>query len=65
MTRPRILALFGTRVIFGAERANIEALAALSDQDCEVLCLVRHESWNDHVAAALAARGLALSLIHI
>lgn len=57
--RPRILALFGARVIFGAERGNIEALAALRDQGCEILCLVRHESWNDHIPAALAARGLA------
>jgi glycosyltransferase involved in cell wall biosynthesis len=57
--RPRILALFGARVIFGSERGNIEALAALRDNGCEVLCLVRHEPWNDHVPAALAARGLA------
>jgi glycosyltransferase involved in cell wall biosynthesis len=51
--------LFGARVIFGAERENIEVLAALNDQGCEVLCLVRHESWNDHIPAALASRGLA------
>lgn len=57
--KPRILALFGARVLFGAERASIETLAALQDQGCEVLCLVRHEAWNDHVPAALAARGLA------
>jgi glycosyltransferase involved in cell wall biosynthesis len=53
------LALFGARVIFGAERENIESLAALREQGCEVLCLVRHEDWNDHVPAALDARGLA------
>jgi glycosyltransferase involved in cell wall biosynthesis len=58
-SRPRILALFGARVIFGAERENIETLAALRDQGCDVLCLVRHEAWNDHVPAALAARALA------
>jgi glycosyltransferase involved in cell wall biosynthesis len=56
--RPRILALFGARVIFGAERENIESLAALREQGCEVLCVVRHEGWNDHIPAALAARGL-------
>jgi glycosyltransferase involved in cell wall biosynthesis len=56
--RPRILALFGTRVIFGAERENIEVLSALREQGCKVLCLVRDESWNDHIAAALAERGL-------
>jgi glycosyltransferase involved in cell wall biosynthesis len=53
------LALFGARVIFGAERDNIETLAALREQGCEVLCLVRHEGWNEHVPAALNARGLA------
>jgi glycosyltransferase involved in cell wall biosynthesis len=57
--RPRILALFGARVIFGAERENIETLATLQELGCEVLCLVRHEAWNDHVRAALTARGLA------
>ena len=58
-TKPRILALFGTRVIFGAERENIEVLAALREQGCDVLCLVRHEAGNDHIPAALMARGLA------
>lgn len=57
-SQPRILVLFGARVIFGAERENIETLAALREQGCDVLCLVRHEAWNDHVPAALAARGL-------
>jgi glycosyltransferase involved in cell wall biosynthesis len=59
VTKPRILALFGTRVVFGAERENIEVLAALREKGCDVLCLVRHEAWNDHIPAALAARGLA------
>ena len=58
-SRPRILVLFGAQVIFGAERENIESLAALREQGCEILCLVRHEDWNDHVPAALDARGLA------
>jgi glycosyltransferase involved in cell wall biosynthesis len=58
-TRPRILALFGNRVIFGAERENMETLATLQELGCEVLCLVRHEDWNDDVPAALTARGLA------
>jgi glycosyltransferase involved in cell wall biosynthesis len=57
--RPRVLALFGARVIFGAERENMETLATLQELGCEVLCLVRHEDWNDHVPAALTARGLA------
>src|SRR5262249_46088005 len=50
---------FGSRVIYGAERENIESLAALHERGCEVLCLVRHESWNDHVPTALTARGLS------
>ena len=56
---PRVLSLFGSRVIFGAERENIEVLAALRDQGAEVLCVVRPESWNAHVTDALTARGLA------
>jgi glycosyltransferase involved in cell wall biosynthesis len=61
--QPRILALFGARVIFGAERENIESLAALREQGCEILCLVRHEAWNDAIPKALAARGLACAPI--
>ena len=57
--RPRILALFGARVIFGAERENIESLSALREQGCEVLCLVRDEAWNHAIPEALAAHGLA------
>ncbi len=58
---PRILALFGARVLFGQERANIEALAALRDEGCEVLCVIRPEDWPELLAlsAALGARGLA------
>jgi len=62
-SRPRILALFGARVIFGAERDNIETLAALREQGCEVLCLVRDETWNQAITEALAARGLACAPI--
>lgn len=54
----RVLALFGSRVMMGQERANLEALAALRERGCEVLCLVRHEEWNSHVQAALEARDL-------
>lgn len=57
--RPRILALFGSAVLFGQERGNIEALAALQKQGCEVLCLVRDEAWNKRIPSALEARGLA------
>jgi len=56
--RPRILALFGSAVLFGQERGNIEALAALQEQGCEVLCLIRDEGWSVHIPPALDARGL-------
>ena len=54
---PRILALFGARVILGSERGNIEALSALQEEGCKILCLVRNEKWNDHIAETLSARG--------
>jgi glycosyltransferase involved in cell wall biosynthesis len=57
--RPRILVLFGSAILWGAERANIEALAALKKQGCDVLCLIRDEKWNTLVPLALEARGLA------
>jgi glycosyltransferase involved in cell wall biosynthesis len=59
--RPRILALFGARVIFGQERANITALAALRSQGCDVLCVVRPETWPEllELRARLEAEGLA------
>jgi glycosyltransferase involved in cell wall biosynthesis len=58
---PRIIALFGPRVFFGQERANIEALAALHDRGCEVLCAVRNEDWSELVELRkeLSARGLS------
>ena len=58
---PRILALFGARVLFGQERANIEALAALRDEGCEVLCVIRPEEWPELLAIrkALETRALA------
>ena len=63
---PRVLSLFGSRVIFGAERENIEVLSALRTSGAEVLCVVRPEAWNAHVAEALAARGLkTMTAAHI
>jgi len=56
--RPRILALFGSVVLFGQERGNIEALAALRERGCEILCLVRNDSWNKLIPATLEARDL-------
>ncbi len=59
--RLRILALFGARVVFGQERANIEVLAALQDEGADVLCVIRPEGWPELLAlrGALEARGLA------
>lgn len=57
--RPRILALFGSAMLLGAERANIEVLAALQNEGFDVLCLIRDEKWNTIVPPALEARGLA------
>src|SRR6516162_3525014 len=58
---PRIVALFGPRVFFGQERANVEALAALHDQGCKVVCAVRNENWPELVELRkeLSARGLS------
>lgn len=56
--RPRILALLGGVVLFGQERGNIEALAALKDEGCEVLCLISDAPWNTDIPRALDERGL-------
>ena len=56
---PRVLVLFGSAVIFGAERGNLEALMALKAKGAEVLCLIRDESWSTLVSPALDARGIA------
>lgn len=56
---PRILVLFGSGVIFGAERGNLEALIALKAQGAEILCLIRDETWSHIVPPALDARGIA------
>lgn len=53
---PRILVLFGSTVLFGAERGNLEALTALKRQGAEVLCLINDAHWNADVAPALDAR---------
>lgn len=55
---PRILVLFGSAVVFGAERGNVEALRALKDQGAEILCLVRDESWSAVTPVFLDASGL-------
>jgi glycosyltransferase involved in cell wall biosynthesis len=63
--RLRILALFGARVVFGQERANIEVLAALHDGGADVLCVIRPEEWPELMAlrGALEARGLAWATV--
>ncbi len=59
MAGPRILALLGGAVLFGQERGNIAALAALQEQGCEVLCLLRNDPWAVRLPEALDERGLA------
>jgi glycosyltransferase involved in cell wall biosynthesis len=56
----RIVALFGVRAFFGAERANVETLASLRERGCAVLCVVRDEDWPELIAVRdiLAQRGL-------
>lgn len=56
--KPRILVLFGSDVVFGAERGNVEALRSLKDQGAEILCLIRDENWSTLVPQFLAAHGL-------
>jgi glycosyltransferase involved in cell wall biosynthesis len=57
--RLRILVLFGSAVIFGAERGNLEALMALKAQGAEILCLIRDEIWCTEIPQALDARDIA------
>lgn len=56
---PRILVLFGSGAIFGAERGNLEALSALKSRGAEVLCLIRDETWSHIVPSTLTSRGIA------
>jgi glycosyltransferase involved in cell wall biosynthesis len=58
LSTPRVLALLGGAALFGQERGNIEALAALKDQGCDVLCLVRNDWWAIHLPPVLDANGL-------
>lgn len=57
----RIVALFGTRVLFGQERANVETLVALQERGCAVLCVIRPEPWPEllRLRAFLDSHGLA------
>lgn len=49
-TRPSVIAVFGGRVFFGQERANVEVLSALKDVGCEVTILMRNEKWPEVTA---------------
>lgn len=61
----RIVALFGARVFFGQERANLETLARLREQGCAVLCVVRDEDWPGlaTIREAMAKRGLEVVML--
>ncbi len=54
--KARILVLFGSAAVFGAERGNLEALITLREAGAELLCLVRHEEWCEPVTLALDER---------
>ena len=56
---PRVLVLFGSVVLFGAERGNLEALAALKAEGAQIHCLVSDERWNKIVPPILDERGFA------
>src|SRR5713101_2346133 len=56
---PRVLVLFGSVVLFGAERGNFEALAALKRQGAQILCLISDERWNTVMPQTLDERGFA------
>jgi glycosyltransferase involved in cell wall biosynthesis len=53
----RVLVLFGSVVLFGAERGNLETLAALKRGGAEILCLISDEPWNTVVPPAFDERG--------
>ena len=46
-------------MLLGQERGNIEALLALKEQGCEVLCLIRNEEWITRIPEALESQGIA------
>src|SRR6516162_8503113 len=56
---PRIIVPFGNLMLWGQERANIDALYALKQTGCEVLFLVRKEHWAEPLRGELSARGLS------
>jgi glycosyltransferase involved in cell wall biosynthesis len=55
---PRIIVLFGNIMSWGQERANIDAMYALKQTGCEILFLVRKESWAEPLRCELSKRGL-------
>lgn len=61
----RIIALFGARVIYGQERANIETLAQLRARGCHVLCVVRDENWPELVSLRRALQQRDLECVKI
>lgn len=42
-----IVALLGARVVYGAERANIDVLRRMKERGARVTCLVREEDWEE------------------
>lgn len=61
----RIIALFGARVFYGQERANLETLAQLKARGCKVLCVVRDEDWPELVSLRRALEQRDLEWVKI
>lgn len=50
MTRaPSIVAVMGSRSLFGAERANIDLLRMMQETGARVTCIVRDEDWPENL----------------
>lgn len=56
--QPRIIVLYGSYALFGAERGNLEALLTLKLHGAEVLCLISDSDENILTPPALDERGL-------
>ncbi len=55
----RVIVLFGSVVLYGAERGNLEALTVLKREGAEILFLISDDPWNSIVPPALDQRGFA------
>lgn len=59
MTKPRILALVGSRVLFGQERANLLVIETLKERECEILAVVEDHPKFRIIPDELEKRGIS------